>query len=223
MKQTILLVLLSFCVLSVGAERIIFHDSFDYMGEWRADSGDWIVENGMLQQKDDEEPISTISRIAGQKGIMIYEFDVSYLKGLEDKKAGFGIHIVVDEPTGRRSWGQNKSLLLWLTYDVEAYGAEGVYAQIYRSSSPTKMNLQGMEGPEFPLPPSFLPERLEGSLHVKFLIDTESGIGRLYNPLRSGYYVELDVGGPLGSGSYISLRTNSLALAFDNITVTMIE
>ena len=214
----------------VTAERILISDTLDFQGEWSANSGTWETRGGQLYQLDKEERIATATRIVRQRGVLLYEFDLRYLGGFDDGYGGFGIHILMDQPTGLRSWGQNASLLLWVTHDVAEYGTEDLHAQVYKSTGITRMDYHGMAGDEYRLPPAVLSvDRLEQmarrgeSIRVKFLLDTEVGTGRLYHPGKDSVYYDLDLGGNLGEGMYVALRTNSVSVAFDNVTVTRLD
>ncbi len=230
-KRNIMLIfLVGMCTASAFGDRILFADSFEYLGEWEPHSGDWVVTDGELRQEDVNEKIAGISRIVRQEGILVYEFDVRYLSGLKDSYGGFGIHILVDRPTGLRSWGQNRSYLFWLTYDVQAYQAENVFAQVYKSKGLTRMEYYDMRGDEYPVPTDILSvtalpdtSKAPGTLHIKLMIDTKTGNGRLYNPNRPDSYYDINLGSALETGMYIALRTNSVALAFDNVSVRMVE
>ena len=222
--------LLFLCSAAAFSQDTLFIDTFEYMGEWRTESGDWIVADGELLQRDEGEKIASISRIVRQRGTLVYEFDVRYLGGLDDKYGGFGLHILMDAPTGMRSWGQNRSYLLWLTYDVEAYETEHIYAQVYRSMNPIKMDFLNMDGDELPIPLGILSGRSirthmneQSSLHLKIVIDTATGKGRLYHPIQRQFYYDIDLGASLDPGMYIALRTNSVSLVFDNVTVKKIS
>ena len=227
-RNIMLLLLVGICTASAFGDRILFADSFEYLGEWEPLSGKWVATDGELRQEDVSERIAGISRIVRQEGILVYEFDVRYLSGLEDLYAGFGIHILVDKPTGLRSWGQNQSYLFWLTYDVQAYQTENVFAQVYKSRGPTLMEYYNMRGDEYPIPAEILsvtalPETSKSTVHVKLMIDTTTGNGRLYNPIRPDSYYDINLGSAPGAGMYIALRTNSVALAFDNVSVKKVE
>ncbi len=54
---------------------------------------------------------------------------------------GFGLHIFVDQPAARWSYGSGKSLLVWFTSDPESYGDERTRLQLYRSENDIDMRL----------------------------------------------------------------------------------
>jgi hypothetical protein len=222
-----------FCLtLCAGAtaDRTLISDTFDFQGEWLASSGTWETTDGELYQLDAAERIATVTRIVRQSGELLYEFDLRYLKGFDDGYGGFGIHILIDAPTGLRSWGQNASYLLWITHDMDEYKTPDLHAHVYRSTGITRMDYHRMEGDEYRIPPAILSvAAMEQRAHsgepirVRFLVDTVAGTGMLYHPDRNGVYYDLDFGTSLGGGSYIALRTNSLSVAFDNVTVTRLD
>ena len=201
----------------------LFFDEFEFLTGWEEGNGTWSVEDGMLKQLDTTDRITHISRMVRQKGTVFYEFDVYYLDGLEDRDGGFGIHILIDEPTGLRSWGQNRSLLLWITYDPIIYGTDHFYLQVYESESAVNMDFLNMTGDEYPVPLSlFSPEDFITSsdpVHIRLEVNTVLGTGILYNPFETGTFYPIDLGAPLWEGKYISLRTNSMAVGFDNVRV----
>ena len=94
----------------------------------------------------------------------------------------------------------------------------------------TRMGFFRMTGNEYPMFESFLStEDLETTaatgepLRIRFLLDTANGEGRLYNPDSPESYFPLDLNSRLSDGMYIALRTNSLSIAFDNVTVTSLD
>lgn len=230
MKRALIFLILIYLSAFTFAEKALISDTFDFQGEWVVNSGEWSVSNGKLLQLDEKETIATISRIVRQRGVLLYSFDVQYLAGLEDGYGGFGIHISVDKPTGLRSWGQNDSFLLWITFDEEAYGDRDFYAQAYKSTSTIYMNFHGMEGDEYRLAESnlsidrFLSTAETGDpLQILLSLDTNTGKGRIQSPVDQRTYYKIDLKTPVGEGMYIALRTNSIALAFDNVSVTRLD
>ena len=205
----------------------LFTDDFSFMGEWVPSSGTWTIRDGKLVQSDAREKIAHISRIVKQRSVVSFSFDLSYLSGLEDLYGGFGLHLSVDRPTGLRSWGQNRSVLLWISCDGAAYGTDDFYLQVYRSFSPSRMEFAGMTGGEYPLPADFLsPRALKAasadgaSLRISCTIDGETGEGRLYSSLKPGWFVPFRIDPLPQDGRYISLRTNSLSVAVDNFSMS---
>ena len=153
-----------------------------------------------------------------------YSFDVRYEEGgFEDLKGGFGIQIFVDKANAGKSWGNGNSYLLWLNYDTEAsYGSQGFQAQIYKSTSNTKMDLVG----EFDLnryAHLLSPALAKTIVPVRIKVDGATGDVWVEDPTLPGYGYSFSLGEALGEGNYVALRTNSLALSFDNLEVATVE
>ena len=136
---------------------------------------------------------------------------------------GFGVHIAVDEATDGRSWGNGRSHLLWLNYDEgPSYGSRGFMAQVYKSESPSAMSLVG----EFNLNrfARFLSaQNADVTVKVRIKVNSETGSVWLEDPTLPGYGYTFSLGGRVGTGTYVSLRTNSLSLSFDNLNVTRLK
>lgn len=186
--------------------------------------GDWEIKGGRLYQDDVDEPLAKINVAARQSGEMQYEFDVRYEGGgFTDLMGGFGIHIFVNDPWNGMSWGNGSSFLLWLNYDpMPTYGSKGFTAQVYKSSSETKMELVG----EFDLNRfAYLlnASNMNISIPARIKIDGNTGSVWVEDPTLPGYGYRFSLGGSLGTGNYVALRTNSLALSFDNLTVTKLK
>ena len=196
-------------------------------------SGNWHVKNGLLIQENIKETMAIISFPVKQKGEMLYQFDLKYIAGGEDDYAGFGLHISVDKPAKNRSWGNGKSVLLWLTYDPDQYGYPGFFAQIYTSKNNVKMGLDPKihnssnplkDGDEYPIPEEYLKEEYIGStIPVKMIIDLDTGIGKIYDPLDSSSYYAFYLGQQNLEGNYVSIRTNSLVVSIDNILIKPVD
>jgi hypothetical protein len=190
--------------------------------------------NGKLSQVDTRENMAMIVVPAYQSGKVLYEFDVEYIRGGEDDYAGFGFHFCVNNPSSSRSWGNGKSMLWWVTWDPKAYGSPGGFMQIYESKSNSNMGLYtgvypGSDplryGDLIPIPREYLNTKyLYNRVPVKIMIDTRTGKGRFYDPLAlNRYYYPFDLGAPIMSGGYFAIRTNSVALSFDNVTITKMD
>jgi hypothetical protein len=136
---------------------------------------------------------------------------------------GFGIHIFVDDAHNGKSWGNGKSYLLWLNYDEKpTYGGAGFRAQVYKSEGHSKMRL--LEGYDVPLNPKVLTvKNLDLVVPVKIQVDGRSGLVKVWDPSRPGTYVRFYLDDSPGRGRYISLRTNSLAVSFDNLKISAVE
>jgi hypothetical protein len=195
---------------------------------WIVASGNWQVKDGKLYQADTKETMAVLNIPCDQSGVMQYEFDVQYVDGFEDDYGGFGFHIMVTNPSRGRSWGDGTSGLLWLTWDKAAYGP-GVFAQAYASTGPTQMGLYPPRdimkaGNNLPLPASYMrPEAFNVTIPVKIVVDTNAGEIRVYDPLDMNFFYRFKADIPIKSGKYIALRTNSLAVAFDNLKVTKLQ
>ena len=154
---------------------------------------------------------------------MMYSFDIGYLGGLEDNYGGVGIHILVNNPTSVRSWGNGNSFLLWLTYDVPNYNTKKIYAQMYKSSNIISMNMlhSGMDYPFglLTVSPEDIKKYAGRTIPITIVIDTNTGQGKVYDPLNADMYYSFNIGGPVAKGSYFSFRTNSLSVVIDNFKV----
>ena len=230
---TVMFVVILLVVSSIAvADMILVNESFDTssLSKWIKVSGDWVVINGRLVQRDTNEKIAMITIPVKQSGKMLYQFDFKYIKGAEDDYAGFGIHICVNNPSRKRSWGNGRSVLGWITWDPKHYGYPGLYIQVYKSYGPVSMGLYpGLfpdpdplkDGDLYPIKEEYLnPEYLNYTIPVKVMIDTETGKGKFYDPANPDkYYYPFDLGGPIGSGSYFTFRTNSVSVSIDNLKI----
>ena len=218
------------------ADSVMLSDGFNSgsLGSWKPISGSWRVMNGRLQQLDTKENMAMIVAPVYQSGKMLYEFDVEYIGGGEDDYAGFGIHICVSGPSAKRSWGNGQSMLGWVTWDPKAYGSPGAFIQVYESMSNSNMGLYtgvypGSDpmkyGNLIPVNREYLDTKyLSYRVPVKLMIDTRTGNGRFYDPFDPDkYYYPFSLGGPVRAGGYFALRTNSVALSFDNVRVTRLD
>ncbi len=195
--------------------------------DWTAAYGEWKMVDGRLAQLDTEAGMAQFHVRLPQSGVMQYEFDVEYIDGFQDMYGGFGVSLFVDRPHPRKAWGDGKSYLLWVTYDPNAYGGTGIYGQAYQSRSHVDMSLLHA-GDAYPLPWAYAQQLTWDVLRnyrlpIKIVVDGDSGMVKVYDPTRSGYYYRFSLGGPLGRGAYASLRTNSLAASFGNVKVTRLE
>ena len=137
---------------------------------------------------------------------------------------GFGIHVFVDKAWDGKSWGNGNSFLLWLNYDPDPAGEypKGFTAQIYKSTSPTKMGLVG----QFDLNRyAYLLNASNMGISIPARIKVNGTTGSVWveDPTLPGYGYRFSLGQSLGRGNYISFRTNSLALSFDDIKVTRLK
>lgn len=225
MKNFIIGLIFCCTVISIWGNPVIVDDTFEFLGEWIPVNGKWAIDGGSLVQKDESDKITHITRKVKQSGVLLYEVDITCLGGLEDDYGGFGFHLLVDKPTGSRSWGHNRSYLFWLTYDPEAYGKPLFFAQLYKSTGPVDMALYLMKsGDQYPMEEKGLTpsEFAKGAvtIHLKLQIDLNSGKGRLYHPGAPDSFYPLDLGIKDKGRMFVSLRTNSLAARFDNFRIT---
>jgi hypothetical protein len=210
--------LLLFVPLCVSAEAV---------GDWNAAYGDWKIVGDRLVQQSTVAGMAQATLGVSQSGVIQYEFDARPIAGYLDQYAGFGVHIGIDRPYPGKSWGNGKSFLLWLTYDPKAYGGPGVFAQAYQSYSSSRMELVH-RGSAYAIPAQYLQQvdvkRLDRYvLPVKIVVDYDTGLIKVYDPTRENYYYKFSLGGPLGGGAYVGLRTNSLAASFGNFKVTRLK
>jgi len=131
--------------------------------------------------------------------------------------------VFVNNPWNGKSWGNGTSFLLWLNYDpAPTYGPAGFTAQIYKSTSATKMELVGSYDLN-----RYLYLLSASNLNVlvpaRIKIDASTGSVWVESPLEPGYGFRFSLGGPLGTGEFVALRSNSLALSFDNLKVTKLK
>ena len=228
MLVTLLLLLVPFLIFS---QTVLVNDDFSTMSGWKPAYGNWKIMNGRLAQLDTKAGKAKIDRYVPQSGLIQYQFDVHYIDGGLDRYAGFGIHVLVDKPHGGFAWGNGKSFLLWVTYDPKAYDGTGFYAQTYRSESNSYMYL--MKGYHIEIPEKITiggktytyldPKYASYDIPIKFTIDTTTGDVKVYDPLIPNWVWKFNLGGPLAPGSYVTFRTNSLAVSFDNFKVTKLR
>lgn len=225
MKKTLaFLVILLLVGVTAFAQTVAFQHSFSGSAMLPRSHGDWEVKGGRLYQSDTEEPLAKVNVPAAQSGEMQYEFNVRYEGGgFSDLMGGFGIHVFVDDPWNGKSWGNGDSYLLWLNYDPDpSYGSKGFVAQVYKSMSATKMVLVG----EFDLNRyAFLlnAKNMGATISARIKVNGATGSVWVEDPTLPGYGYRLSLGSALGTGGYVGLRTNSLALSFDNIKVTKLK
>lgn len=223
-KSLAFLVILLVFGATAFAQTVVFHENFASSAMLPKSHGDWEVRGGRLYQSDADEPLAKINVMARQSGEMQYEFNVRYESGgTEDLMGGFGIHVFVNDPWNGKSWGNGESFLLWLNYDPDpTYGPAGFTAQVYKSTSETKMELVGSY--DLNNYTHLLNSRnLNTIVPARIKINGNTGSVWVESPMDPGYGYRFSLGESLGSGSYVALRTNSLALSFDNLKVTKLR
>ena len=197
-------------------------------------SGNWKVMQGRLVQTNAKEKMAMITIPVNQSGVILYEFDVKYVSGGADDYAGFGIHINVNKPSMKRSWGNGRSLLGWVTWDPKHYGYPGGFIHIYDSKGATNMGLSTRVFPSsdimkygdmLPIARQYLKTRyLNYKIPVKIRIDTRTGRGRIYDPFAPDkYFYRFSLGGALRPGDYFTFRTNSVSVSIDNLRISKIN
>jgi hypothetical protein len=233
----VFLILAVLCVPLVAfSSTIKVYDAFNSssLTGWDVVSGDWRVINGRLTQTDVNEKMAMITIPVDQSGIMMYEFDLQYVDGGQDNYAGFGIHICVGDPSMKRSWGNGRSLLGWVTWDPGEYGRPGAFIQVYESMGPTDMGLYTrifpspdplMYGNLLPVRSDYLKtEYLSYTVPIRLQVDTRTGRGKFFDPSNpKKYFYSFDLGGPIRPGSYFSFRTNSVSVSVDNVKISKMD
>jgi hypothetical protein len=229
-KSLLLLAFLLAAGLAFGQTAVInSFSSSSLPAGWMAVSGDWKVMNGKLYQLDTKERMAQLNIPAPQSGTVQYEFDLEYNGGAEDDYAGFGIHVIVDNPSRARSWGNGQSALLWVTWDPRRYGAPGLFAQAYASAGATDMTLYPRRdilkaGGDMPFPTQYVKRQyLNATVPVKIVIDYNTGEMKVYDPLDMRYYYKFRASMPKKSGRYFAFRTNSLSVRIDNFKITKLN
>ena len=223
-KKLAFLVILLALGTTVFAQSVVYQQSFSGYIMLPESHGEWDVRGARLYQLDVEEPLAKINMMAAQSGEMQYEFTVRYEGGgIEDLMGGFGIHVFMDDPWDGKSWGNGDSYLLWLNYDMEPeYGPKGLTAQIYKSTSEIEMALIGyfdLNDYAYLLSAS----NMNVDVPVRLKIDGNRGSVWVESPMQPGYGFRFSIGQPLGRGGYAALRTNSLALSFDDIKISKLN
>jgi hypothetical protein len=227
--------------ISGFSQEVLVNDDFNTMGNWKPAPegyGNWVIQDGRLAQLDVNPGMAKINLYVPQSGIMQYEFDVQYIDHGDDNFGAFGLHVFIKDPSQTVSWGSGKSYLLWLTVDPDIYEDTGVRTQIYKSTNNITMDHIKTcsiypEGEGFPVVEELTvdnvtyvyvcQEILEKPLKIKLVIDSSTGNVTFYDPLIPNWVWEVNIGEPIPEGSYISLRTNSVALSFDNFTVIKLK
>lgn len=217
---TMVVGLLFGALVSLSADSHTFFADFDSAGFPYGEYGEWKLENGRLYQKDQDSRLAKITFEVDQSGIMEYSFNVRYEGGaLSDRMGGFGLQVFVDDAHKGKSWGNGESYLLWVNYDQNpSYGQAGFRAQVYRSYTHSRMEL--LEGYDIPLDQRVLQaENLKVNIPVKIQVNGSNGLVKVWDPTRPGTYIRFYLDEAPGRGNYFSLRSNSLAVSFDNLSV----
>lgn len=177
--------------------------------------GNWAVKGDRLYQSNIKAGMARVDIPAPQAGMMVYEFNVRYQNGAEDKHAGFGIHLFVDKPAKGKAWGNGDSYLLWLNYDENAKEInKGFSAQIYKSINNIKMELiADIDLNQYAY--LLTEDVLNMVIPIKMVINGFNGDVKIYDPTDSTYVYKFNLGNTSAlTGQYISLRTNSMGISF---------
>ncbi len=237
--KLVLVLLFVFSYVCFG-QQVIVNESFYSMGDWKPapeNYGDWQIVNGRLAQLSVTAGMAKVNSPVIQSGIMQYEFDVQYIAHGNDQHGAFGIHINIDNPANGISWGNGKSFLLWITYDPEVYAGTGLMAQCYKSEGNSVMDeittSDMYEKGGFEIPETTTVNKVEyvyidtsyldNPIKISLIIDSNTGTVYVKDPLIPNWEWYFEIGEPIPDGSYISLRTSSLAVSFDNFKVTQIK
>jgi len=205
-------VLLILVCLSVVLTTSAFADTMNVKPTY----GDWKTTSNLLTQNNLKAGMAKANIKVPQSGTMVYEFKAKYINGLSDGKGGFGIHVFVDKPAPGKAWGEGDSYLLWMNYDespVSKMAPKGLSAQIYKSDSNSRMHL--VQSVSLNAIEPMLKQYLNYTLPIKIVVDGNTGMAKVYDPFKANYYYKFPLTNntPM-KGNYVSLRTNSLAVAF---------
>lgn len=252
----ILIALLVAAPFFASAQQVVERYDFSHMRGWRVGTGDWTVQNERLFQNDDEAGMARIDKKIPETGVYQVDFVIRYEGGgyenqqaYENRRfhAGFGVHVgASNPPLGKKAWGNDDSVLLWLNLDSRADTREnapvhyGFRAQVYDSESNVDMDLYespavaemlgsstmsidlvealrryGVEDIGF----SDLAPYLQRDVPISIRVNTNTGRIGVKDPTAPiRFYFRVDP--EKLQGNYISLRTNDLAVSFDDFTVT---
>ncbi len=231
--------------------------------EWVPAAGSWEFSGENVLQNDASGKLSRVDIETNEDNFLNVSFTVQYVAGGYSNEqmfekgeyhAGFGVHLGVEDPLLRtESWGNGDSYLLWINLDtreetrIDNPEHYGLRAQIYKSNSPSSMNLQrspliansdalssfsvedyvsidlvstieslsGVNASILDVISYFRPQGVE----INMSADLTNGRISIVDPTNPEltFYVSLDPS--VLSGNYVSLRTNSVALRFENISV----
>ncbi len=243
MKRFAILVsilLLVFAPAALIAQDRVINDSFRNLGEWDPGVGGWQVRNGSLVQGDPAQKLARIDRAVPQQGEIEIAFDVRYEGGgIADERAreyhgGFGIHLGVEGEPEDVSWGAGDSYLLWLNLDtrpatrVNRSEHPGIRAQVYRSETaslmnPTPLNIDIQEelaniGVQFNV--DSLTPYLQDEVRMRIRVNYDTGEIMVNDPSAPSTWFTFTLEPDVLEGRYISLRSNSLSLSFNDFSVT---
>ncbi|MBN2626699.1 MAG: hypothetical protein JXA95_08535 [Spirochaetales bacterium] len=185
---------------------------------YKAEAGDWELMGNRLYQRDNSKGALVAHIEAPQEGLMVYNFNVRYEGGaIQDRQGGFGVHIFVSNPSDiKNSWGDGKSVLLWLNYDANPVLKEipaGLSAEIYRSTNNSIMDLVGAYDLNA-LASVLSPAVADSVIPVRLTVNGKTGEAWIQSPLDSSVKYAFNLGEKNLKGDYVSLRTNGMAVSF---------
>jgi hypothetical protein len=100
-------------------------------------TGKWKINGDTAEQLDKNQYFAKLNIPVRQTGLQtLYSFTA---KAAAKGWVGLGLHLYVDDVQKKKSWGQGKSLLVWLTRDPETYKNQSSYLQLYRSDDDIHM------------------------------------------------------------------------------------
>lgn len=184
--------------------------------EYKFASGDWQLTADRLYQNNPKAAIAKVNIRMPQAGSMTYEFDARYEGGAEDGHGGFGIHVFADSVHPGFAWGNGKSYLIWINFDMNPTDPaipKGFSAQVYQSLSHREMKLiESIDLNAFA--PLMTADTLGLPIPLKIRVDSEAGEIRLYDPTMPDTAYTIAIKGFPKSGEWISLRTNGMKVSF---------
>jgi len=182
-----------------------FYDDFDRIGlasHWSPISGNWIQESGHLLQNDERNTNSNVSALLSQFAgeVYLYHWKTKIVTRGDNKR--FGLHFFASD--GNQS-NRGDSYLVWFRNHTER--ADKV--ELYKSEA-NQLNIPKKEAPI---------ELSEDRWYdCKVLFDSGMGLIEVYLNDRMVLNWE-DTDSLFAKGAYISLRTGSAKVQFDDLRV----
>lgn len=237
--------LLLFVPVFSMAQTIMVDNQFGGLGDWEPAGGDWSTLGGFLFQNDPTVGLARIDFPFDHQGEFQIEFKVRYQRGgFTDAEAfaaqqfhgGFGIHVGVDEAAlGRVAWGNGESYLLWLNLDTRPNTRTnypqhfGFRAQVYESTNNITMDLDrdlnidimaALASVGINMSMNDLNAFVNQNVPMRIRVNTRNGRIMVNDPTSPTTWFFFDVDpAVLRAGSYLSLRTNGVALRFDDFRI----
>jgi hypothetical protein len=249
MKRSLALLVAVFALtpfLAVAQKALVESTFSSGLDGWTAGNGSWSAKDGRLVQSDTVDGLTKCFIKVPQSGEMRYEFDVRYVGGAEqDGYGAFGIHVFADSLIPSASWGNGHSWLFWVTFDPKAYGVDkaggtAFYGQIYKSTGNIEMALLPGKYSHINIPAvspatggpwmtwvypkgNFVIPNPNVAVKVKIDVDADAGMAKVWDPVYTNYYYTVPLDKSIKAGSYVVLRTSSVAMSFDNVTITKLR